>query len=678
MKEFSQSTGEALPTDAADHFAHLPLSALVGSLTNPRKNFREDKLQELADSIKASGVHQPILVRPLPGSRVHETSRETHRGQKWQGYVVPTHEIVSGERRFRASTMAGAQTIPALIRPLTDDQVLEIQIVENLQRDDLTELEEAEGYEALMQHNSITADEVGTKIGKSRSYVYGRLKLLDLGQEAKQALRDGTLDASRAVLIARIPDPQLQIKALTHATTVHPYTQLPPSLRELQTWLQQNVMLRLERAPFKITDARLLESAGSCKDCPKRTGANPDLFADVDGADICTDPTCYNEKASAHRAAIVARAEAKGMTVIEGAAAKKICRQYGPQLEGYTLLNQQREDTTTPGKLSALLGKDAPAPVLIENPWTKELVEAVPTDEAEAVLLAKGLIRATTAASNAQAELDNEVEYLKASVKVKTDREARKAMFTALQDAVRSTPDDKAAALISPALVRAWLTDCMDDLDHEDTALVLQVELADDYSTTEIDAVRLRLQACDSANLYRSLALYLMLDDRQAAYGKTDTHPLFDAIANGTGTDLQAIHKEAAEDVKAEISDKIREIKAAHKAAQKPPADAGPAKPAKPPAARKQKLSATDAQSGIADAMQSMQAEEPSGNGLELGLQVTVTTDTDRLGMTQQRFAGKQGRITRREDGGGFWDVTFKGRTGGVAMFAEDQLSPAV
>jgi len=115
------------------------------------------------------------------------------------------YELVAGERRYRACKLAGLNTIPAMIRSLTDDQVLEIQIIENLQRDDLTELEEAEGYDALMTHSNFTVDQVGEKIGKSRSYVYGRLKLLELTEDSKQAMRVGTLDASRALLIARIP-----------------------------------------------------------------------------------------------------------------------------------------------------------------------------------------------------------------------------------------------------------------------------------------------------------------------------------------------------------------------------------------------------------------------------------------------------------------------------------------
>ena len=262
----------------SDDFAFIELALIAPSLSNPRKNFNPAKLAELAESIKASGVHQPVLVRKLPGARVPDTDRNVH------------YELVCGERRLRASLLAGMATIPAMIRELTDDQVLEIQIIENLQRDDLTELEEAEGYEQLMQHSNLTADQVGGKIGKSRSYVYGRLKLLDLCQAARTSLRDGTVDASRALLVARIPNEQLQIKAMKEIVKGDYHSDNEPmSARKAAEHVQQNYMLKLSGARFNITCVDLVPKAGSCETCTKRTGHDPDLFSDVKSADVCTD-----------------------------------------------------------------------------------------------------------------------------------------------------------------------------------------------------------------------------------------------------------------------------------------------------------------------------------------------------------------------------------------------------
>ncbi len=151
MKDYAATTGTPLADDdgawnTAGTFLHIALDRITPSLTNPRKTFDPATLAELAASIQASGVHQAVLVRPLPGDRVAETDRAVQ------------FELVTGERRLRACSLANVATIPAMIRPLTDDQVMEIQIVENLQRDDLTELEEAEGYEALMQHSHLGAE----------------------------------------------------------------------------------------------------------------------------------------------------------------------------------------------------------------------------------------------------------------------------------------------------------------------------------------------------------------------------------------------------------------------------------------------------------------------------------------------------------------------------------------
>ena len=233
-------------------FDTLRLDTLITSPTNPRKNFNPIKLQELADSIAASGVHQPILVRPLPAQRLADTAHLKPR---------PTHEVVAGERRYRASQLAKVDAIPAMIRELTDDQVLEIQIVENIQRDSLTELETAEGYQLLIDRTGIKPEEIGLKVGKSRSSVYGSLKLLDLHPYGKEVLREDSITASHALLIARISDIKLQHKAVDYAaaeTDGH-----KPSIRAFQQWLRDNVMLDLVKVPFPIDVKTLISSAGS-------------------------------------------------------------------------------------------------------------------------------------------------------------------------------------------------------------------------------------------------------------------------------------------------------------------------------------------------------------------------------------------------------------------------------
>lgn len=620
MKEYSSDSGAAIldADTGGDQFAHLPLKVLVSSLTNPRKNFREDKLNELADSIKASGVHQPILVRPLPGSRLQETSREAHRGQKWQGYVVPTHEIVSGERRYRASTLAGVATIPALIRPLTDDQVLEIQIVENLQRDDLTELEEAEGYEALMQHNNINADEVGAKIGKSRSYVYARLKLLDLCMEAKQAMREGEIDASRALLIARIPDGKLQLRALEEAVNKD-YKGEVPTYRAFQSWLRANVMLRLDTATFKITDARLVEAAGSCKDCPKRTGANPDLFADVESADICTDPPCYHGKEEAHRESLRRMAEKKGMRIIEGEEAEELLySRHTNQVEGYSSLGQIRNDITVGGKTGAslreLLGKDAPAPVLFEHPHTKELMELVPTDEAEGVLLAKGLLKAEpTEKAMTPKQIEAELKALQDRFQRNQQNATDNALMQATINAVRETDDKLAKALLGSTFLRAWLSLKLDTTSNDDMAEALGYTFQE--GEDEMDALTMHLKSCNHADLCRAAVICALHDEDDSTYDDS-IRPVRDCLTSTLAVPVKAVTAKAVKATKAEFAEPIKALQQkldAHKspAPSAPAAQANEiaAKSPKPKGGRAPKLSPEDAQLGIAEAMQGLEEE---------------------------------------------------------------------
>lgn len=661
-----------------DTFALLPLHLVIPSLTNPRKTFNRARLDELVASIAASGVHQPILVRPLPGSRVEETSKANHRGQKHQGYVPPTHEIVAGERRYRASVEANLPTIPALIRPLTDAQVLEIQLVENLQRDDLTELEEAEGYERLMQATGETADAIGGKIGKSRSYVYARLKLLDLCQEAKQALREGHIDASRALLIARIPDGKLQIKATAYAADKHDAggDGQQPSVRDLQTWLRQNVMLPLDRAPFLIAEARLIPEAGSCKDCPKRTGAAPDIFADVVGADICTDPPCYNHKAEAHTARLQASADKQGLRLIAGAEAKTVCYEKSSTLNGYSPLSQVRQDAGGQ-RLDELIGRTPEGGVLIENPWTHELIKAVPTKEAEGLLLAKGLVKAIeapagksdhTAASYAAA-----VQKIKASADARIRDEYEVMLKEKTFQAVINTEDEDLSELTDSSVLLA----------HFGPELKYA---AGGEALAALDLDDAKPESLNRSQIYKVTALYMAAGDPAVQ----------EAIAKLKGIHLGRLREDAKEEVKAKVALEIAALKKPPKPtaplAQPGTVPAADAKPKKPVPLRKPKLSAQDAQLGIAAAMQGMEEGapavavesgtvdqvvadfQPGQHVFAVGQQVRVTTDTDKLGLIAVKHAGRTGTITAREPGGGWWTVTFKGRHGGLVLMGEDQI----
>lgn len=681
-------------------FANLPLDVITSSLTNPRKTFNAAKLAELAESIKATGVHQPVLVRPLPGTRVSDTERGVQ------------YELVCGERRYRASEMAGVATIPAMVRSLTDDQVMEIQLVENLQRDDLAELEEAEGYEALMAHAHITADQVAAKIGKSRSYVFGRLKLLDLSQECKQALREGKIDSSRALLIARIPDSKLQLKALTHATTMGGYPADTPSVRELQHWLKDNVMLKLEHAIFSITDSRLVKDAGNCTNCPKRTGANPDIFSDVDSPDICTDPACFHGKEEAHRAQLRKKAESKGMRIVEGKEALELLggRQYSRIPDDYHDLSGKRPDLGREGDnvktLGELLGVDAPDPILFIHPRTQQMMELVPSSKAEAVLLTKGIASQEdddADEASASADYAGQLESMQKRVTERSESLLHRGLFSACTDGVRALDDKASLRLLgSGELLRAIMLSKLDgyDFDEETLATALGYTFAD--GEDEQDGLAMHIRATTTANLCRALVICELQTD---FHSSTNSEPLIlSTLVKELALDTKAVTKEAKTSARAEFADRIKELQTKIDAQKANVATAPAARPkegpggskgkgsaSKTPPARAAKLSAKEATQGIADALQGIdgaasapvgavaQPAGPAGGEVpnvsadkpKIGAAVQITAE--RLNPRQQKFAGKKGTITGKV--GVAWDVSFKGRTGGISSFTEDQIT---
>ena len=170
----------------------LNINELEPNRGQPRKEFSEEAMRELADSIAQHGVLQPLLVRPLLSG----------------GY-----QIVAGERRWRASRMAGLATVPALIRELTDSEVMQIALIENLQREDLKPLEEAQGYQALMEEFGFTQDEISKSVGKSRPAVTNALRLLNLPEAVRGMLARGDLSAGHARTLLSFKDEAAMLAA---------------------------------------------------------------------------------------------------------------------------------------------------------------------------------------------------------------------------------------------------------------------------------------------------------------------------------------------------------------------------------------------------------------------------------------------------------------------------------
>ena len=176
----------------------LPVAFLRANPRNPRKSFGPSDLDDLTASVREKGVVQPILVRPVSGS-------------------ADLYEIVAGERRWRAAQRAGLHDVPVIVRELSDKESLELAIIENVQRQDLNALEEAVGYQQLIDEYKYSQSELAEVIGKSRSHIANTLRLLKLPEEVQAYLREGKLTAGHARALVTVTDPVAAARRIVEA-----------------------------------------------------------------------------------------------------------------------------------------------------------------------------------------------------------------------------------------------------------------------------------------------------------------------------------------------------------------------------------------------------------------------------------------------------------------------------
>lgn len=243
---------------------NIELKNIKPSGFNPRKTFSEESLNELAASIKEQGILQPIVVRPKGKTKF---------------------EIVCGERRYRASLIAGVDTIPVIIRELSDDQAMDIAITENLQRRDVDPLEEAAAFNLLIERGQ-TIDDLATRFGKSGMYIRGRIKLKDLIPEFIEMITSGIINVSQGLELCKYgKDLQEEVYKDRYADDVYLYNRWNDlSVKELKSRLQQ-YRNDLEDAKFDKTD---------CFKCPDNTGYSC-LFPELEKVS-CNDRICFKNK----------------------------------------------------------------------------------------------------------------------------------------------------------------------------------------------------------------------------------------------------------------------------------------------------------------------------------------------------------------------------------------------
>lgn len=233
----------------------ISLNELRPNPYQPRKTFDETSLKELASSIAHSGVFQPIIVRKS---------------------AVKGYEIIAGERRFRASKLAKKETIPAIIRDFDEESMMQVAVLENLQREDLNPLEEAEAYKMLMDNLKLTQVEVATRLGKSRPYIANYLRLLTLPQLAKEMLQDQRLSMGQARTLLGLKNKEEMLKLANRCVkenlTVRQLEQLVAEMNEDKS--KKKISRIIQEKPYYLRESedRLMDKLGTSVEINEKKG----------------------------------------------------------------------------------------------------------------------------------------------------------------------------------------------------------------------------------------------------------------------------------------------------------------------------------------------------------------------------------------------------------------------
>jgi ParB/RepB/Spo0J family partition protein len=253
----------------------IPVSDVLIGDTNPRKSFDADSLNELAESVQKHGLIHPITVRPAGDEN---------------------YELISGERRLEAHKKAGLDEIDADIREVSDELAVDLQFVENIQREEVHPMEEAEAFKSLREHSDYSIKDIGQKVGKSNTFVLQRLKLNDLIADFQdEFMSNQDFQIGHGLLLAKQPD-KVQQTIFDKKYSEDSFNYHSLTVSKLKTIIERHFLTDLDEAIFDLTDGDLDPDAGPCTSCPKRSGCNPELFTEANSDDVCYDKECFKNK----------------------------------------------------------------------------------------------------------------------------------------------------------------------------------------------------------------------------------------------------------------------------------------------------------------------------------------------------------------------------------------------
>jgi len=264
---------------------YIKTNQLHDSGMNPRKEFDQDSIDQLAESIKQVGILQPII------ARLNTTVKKKQ---------IPIYEVICGARRLSAAAIAELEEVPVIVRELTDEEAFDLMITENLQRKDVSPLEEAIAYQSLINKGTYDVGSLSIRFGKSESYIRHRIKLNDLISEFKDLLRKEVINLSAALEIAKLnQDNQIDLFNEKYIDREKFSYWQAPSLKELKRYIDNNYMLNLSEAPFSLEDSTL-GPFGSCIGCQFNTASETLLFPDSPEHGKCINIACFKEKKNKH------------------------------------------------------------------------------------------------------------------------------------------------------------------------------------------------------------------------------------------------------------------------------------------------------------------------------------------------------------------------------------------
>jgi hypothetical protein len=492
------------------------------------------------------------------------------------------------------------------------------------------------------------------------------------------------IEKSLALLLARIPDTTLQVKALQEILRPnHPEGVM--SERMAREWIRSRYMLKLEQAPFSMSDTSFVQ--GSCSGCLKRTGAAPDIFADVKGADVCTDPSCYDNKVQVHRTRVRDALEAAGHTVIDEREAKEIMPMAMSALKGYARLDAAQDNPAGHGvtlrvELAGVLASGELKPVMVANPHKEgELIACIPEEEVTRWLTKAGRKEAVKAAKKAsEAEQAHDAEKHERELKEEFERAWRRKAVDLLPNALACMGDAGLSDNMLHQLAKQEL-EFMGEADH-----LAICKLMDLGEVAPKQAVLDWVATCANGHghwpMGQALTIVLAQCDNRYYLNTKDedqeNHCLLIALAD-CGLKVDEIKAQVQAEITEREGKKAAEKQAALDAAKAPlpllpaaqanggrgEAKAKKAKGKKPPAdagAGLGRLSAQEAMQGIADALQGDEAG-PASRPCTLASQAGAVNQADGasvMGGREALIVGDRVRVI-------YDSPTFKDKMGVIA-----------